>query len=64
MGAHVDGLDDNVHYLCNSGVTIEGVKFYGVPMFMADCLINRQIRNDAGVPSARELAMRFDLSGG
>ena len=29
-----DGLDDNVHYLRNSGVEIDGVKFYGVPMLM------------------------------
>lgn len=41
-GADIDGLDDNVHYLCNSGVLIDGVKFYGVPMFMADCVYGRQ----------------------
>ena len=30
-GAKIDGLDKNVHYLCNSGVVIEGVKYYGIP---------------------------------
>jgi Icc-related predicted phosphoesterase len=30
------GLPQNVHYLCNSGVTLEGIRFYGVPMFMED----------------------------
>ena len=25
--ANIDGLDENVHYLCNSGVVINGVKF-------------------------------------
>ena len=35
-GAELSGLDDNCHYLCNSGVNIEGIKFYGVPMFMED----------------------------
>ena len=30
-GANIDGLDDNVHYLCNSGIEIDGLKFYGVP---------------------------------
>ena len=35
FGASIDGLPDNCHYLCNSGVIIEGVKFYGVPMFAA-----------------------------
>lgn len=35
---NIEGLPDDVHYLCNSGVTIEGMKFYGVPMFMEDCM--------------------------
>lgn len=35
-GAEISGLDDNVHYLCHSGIEIFGVKFYGVPMFMSD----------------------------
>ena len=41
-GASLSGLDENVHYLCNSAVTIEGVKFYGVPMFMSDCMSGAQ----------------------
>ena len=49
-GAKIDGLDSNVHYLCNSGVEIDGVKFYGVPMFMADCISGRQNRNYAAIP--------------
>ena len=40
-GARLDGLDDNVHYLCGSGVEIEGLKFWGVPMFMEDCILDR-----------------------
>ena len=35
-GATIEGLPDGVHYLCNSGAEIEGVRFYGVPMFVAD----------------------------
>ena len=50
-GANIDGLDDNVHYLCNSGVEIEGVKFYGVPMFMADCISERQNENYVAIPA-------------
>ena len=46
-GAKIGGLDKNVHYLCNSGVVIDGVKFYGVPMFMEDCISDRQARNYA-----------------
>ena len=30
----VEGLPENVHYLCNSGVVIGGIKIYGMPMFM------------------------------
>ena len=50
-GANIDGLDSNVHYLCNSGVKIDGVKFYGVPMFMADCISERQNENYAAIPA-------------
>lgn len=50
-GANIDGLDENVHYLCNSGVTIDGVKFYGVPMFMGDCITQRQERNYSKIPA-------------
>lgn len=32
MDATLDGLPDNVHYLHDSGITIDGVSFYGVPM--------------------------------
>lgn len=34
----IEGLLDNVHYLCNSGVEIDGIKFWGIPMFMEDCI--------------------------
>ena len=50
-GANIDGLDENVHYLCNSGVVIDGVKYYGVPMFMEDCISDRQTRNYAAIPA-------------
>ena len=49
-GANIDGLDSNVHYLCNSGIEIEGVKLYGVPMFIGDCITDRQSRNYASIP--------------
>lgn len=50
-GASIDGLDDNVHYLCNTGIEIDGVKFYGVPMFMEDCVTDRQCRYYARIPA-------------
>ncbi len=49
--ANIDGLDENVHYLCNSGIEIYGVKFYGVPLFMGDCITERQAQNYADIPN-------------
>lgn len=37
-GANIDGLPDNVHHLCHSAITIDGVKYYGSPMFMSDAI--------------------------
>jgi ser/thr protein phosphatase family protein len=54
-GANIDGLDDNVHYLCNSGIEIDGLKFYGVPMFMGDCITDRQSRNYARIPADTDI---------
>ena len=50
-GANIGGLDANVHYLCNSSTEIDGVKFYGVPMFTGDCVTDRQSRNIARIPA-------------
>lgn len=49
-GAGIDGLDVNTHYLCNSGIELFGLKFYGVPMFMRDCVTGRQDVNYAKIP--------------
>lgn len=49
-GAQLEGLDDNVHYLCGSGVEIEGLKFWGVPMFMADGVSGREEQLFASIP--------------
>ena len=32
--ASLEGLPDGVHYLCDSSITIDGVNFYGAPMFV------------------------------
>ena len=34
----IEGLPNNVHYLCNSGIVINDVQFYGIPMFMEDLI--------------------------
>lgn len=54
-GAKIDGLDNNVHYLCNSGVEIGSVKFYGVPMFMSDCISDRQTKHYANIPDDTDI---------
>ena len=50
-GANIEGLDSNVHFICNSGVEIEGIKFYGIPMFLSDCVTERQNQNYANIPN-------------
>ena len=35
-GAEIDGLPENCYYLCNNGVTIEGLKIWGIPFFLSD----------------------------
>ncbi|MGL4908978.1 MAG: metallophosphoesterase family protein [Bacteroidales bacterium] len=42
-GEQIEGLPDNFHYLCHSGVEIEGVHFWGVPLFLEDGLKDGQI---------------------
>ena len=54
-GATLDGLDDNVHYLCGSGVEIEGLKFWGVPMFMEDCVSGHQEQLYAAIPDGTDV---------
>ena len=34
IDADLEGLPDDVHYLHDSGITIDGVSFYGVPMLV------------------------------
>lgn len=50
-GSNIEGLDSNVHYLCASGVEIEGVKFYGIPMFLSDSISGRQNRYYSEIPA-------------
>ena len=37
-GEQIEGLPDNCYYLSHSGVEIENIKFWGVPLFMGDTL--------------------------
>ena len=51
FGANIDGLPHNCFYLCNSSVTIQGVKFYGIPMFMEDAMSGDYDTNILKIPS-------------
>ena len=44
------GLPDNCHYLCHSAVTIEGIQFYGVPMFMEDRISGKYEEQIISIP--------------
>ena len=39
-----------MHHLSNSSVEIDGVMFYGIPMFMGDCVTERQSRYYTKIP--------------
>lgn len=47
----IEGLPENVHYLCNSSVVIDGVKFYGVPMFMEEAIDGTYDRHIRAIPN-------------
>ena len=51
FGANIEGLQEDCYYLCNSSVTIQGVKFYGLPMFMEDAMSGDYDRNIQKIPS-------------
>lgn len=50
-GTELSGLDDSCHYLCNSGVNIEGIKFYGVSMFMEDDMTGKYKEYLSDIPN-------------
>lgn len=54
-GAELSGLDDNCHYLCRSGVCIDGVNFYGIPLFVGDVLYGTDKPQDRSVPRDTEV---------
>jgi Icc-related predicted phosphoesterase len=56
FGANIVGLlPQNCFYLCNSSVTIQGVKFYGLPMFMEDVMSGDYDRNIQKIPSDTDI---------
>jgi Icc-related predicted phosphoesterase len=69
--ANIDGLPDSCHYLCHSGVEIEGIHFYGIPMFVQDDLSGEYDKMIQSVPHDTDVLIThqppygiLDLSGG
>lgn len=51
----IEGLPENVHYLCNSGVEIVGWRFWGIPLFMEDHINGRQKDYYKQIPSDTDI---------
>lgn len=49
--ASIDGLPDGCHYLCNSGIEIENIRFYGLPFFMEDLISGAYDANIRKIPN-------------
>lgn len=47
----IEGLPEDVHYLCNSGVEIDGWRFWGIPLFMEDSINGSQKDYYKQIPS-------------
>ena len=48
----IEGLPNNVHYLCNNGIEINDVQFYGIPMFMEDFIDGSFDRMISDIPES------------
>ena len=49
-GEQIEGLPENCHYLVNSGVEIEGIKFWGIPCFLSNELSGDTAQLMAKIP--------------
>jgi len=49
--ANIEGMPENCFYLNNSGVTIEGIQFYGMPLFMEDIMSGDYDKNIQKIPT-------------
>jgi len=54
-GEQIEGLPDNCFYLCNSGVEIEGIKFWGIPYFLSNELNNDTSELMAKIPKETDI---------
>ena len=57
IDSHLEGLPENVHYLHDSGVTIDGMSFYGVPMLAEFMDGEMKIKENYVEKDGRKVAM-------
>ena len=48
-------LPENCFYLCNSGVEIEGLKFWGIPFFFSDDVSGQYLNMIAQIPAGTDV---------
>ncbi|MDL2241836.1 metallophosphatase domain-containing protein [Bacteroidales bacterium OttesenSCG-928-L03] len=51
FGETINGLLDNCFYLCNSEIVVEGIKFYGIPLFIDDILSGECDKQISKIPA-------------
>lgn len=54
-GEEIEGLDENCYYLNGNSITIEGIKFYGIPLFLEDQLDGRLERMIEKIPEDTDI---------
>jgi Icc-related predicted phosphoesterase len=54
-GEHIEGLPENFHYLCNSGVEIMEIQFWGVPYFLSNELTGDTAQLMAKIPDKTDI---------
>lgn len=54
-GEHIEGLPENCNYLCNSGVEIGSIKFWGVPDFLSNELNGDIVQMIAKIPKETDV---------
>lgn len=59
-GSTISGLDDNCHYLCYSGIRIEGVSFYGVPVFIEDAFSGKKDKQYGAIPADTDVLITHE----
>lgn len=56
----ISGMDENAHYLYNSGIEIDGFYFYGVPMFMQDIVDENYDARFTKIPDKTDILITHD----